>query len=215
MTNKLLNNILLTSTCAIIASIGTCFMVKADIGISCTDALILTLSKMTKIQMGTMTIVFYSVGIIIQIIIQKKKFKIRQFLQLPVTLLIGLVINFILSHIGNIKLEAYIFKLVFFVLGIILASISIALLLALNLVKFPLEGAHIIISETFKLKFGVVRWSFDIVFALISVILYLFFGQKLEIREGTIINMILLSPLLHFLYSFFRKKDFVKKLRYE
>lgn len=215
MTSKLLNNILLTSACAMIASIGTCFMVKADIGLSCTDALILTLGKMTEIQMGTMTIIFYSIGLIVQIVIQKRNFKIRQILQIPVTLLIGRVINFILSHVEIINLETYVFKLIFFVFGIILASFAVALLLALNLVKFPLEGAYIAISERFNLKFGIVRWSFDIIFASISIILYFFFSQKLEIREGTIINMFLLSPPIHFLYNIFRKKEFVRKLRYE
>ena len=82
-----------------IVGCSSALTLKAAIGVGAWDALAQTGSSVTSIEVGTVGMCFNFLCILIQIIVLRKKFKIIQFLQIPVSILLGVIINFMLYQI--------------------------------------------------------------------------------------------------------------------
>ena len=195
------------------ASIATCLMIKADVGLGSVDSMLLNISKKIGVQMGTITSVVYIFAVGVQALTLKKNFKIRQLLQIPLALIIGVVINFGLAQMQEIDIRhIYWLRIVFLLLGTLLASVGVGAILALGLVHLPIEGACLALAEKKKWNFGVIRWTLDIFSILVTLIFYFFLKGELTIREGTILNMLIFAPILNFFYNYFKKQSFIQEI---
>lgn len=197
----------------IMASIATCLMIKADVGLGSLDSLMLNISLKMNIKMGTITALVYTIGVLVQIILLRKDFKIRQLLQIPIAMVIGVVINFGLGLLESYEVQQYWLRILFLLFGTLLASIGVGAILALGWVHLPIEGACLALSEKKKWNFGFIRWSIDVFSIISTLILYFFFNGVLTIREGTILNMLIFAPILNYFYNYFKRQSFIQELR--
>lgn len=215
MNSKLANNLMVIAVGVIMASIATCLMIKADIGLGSVDSMLLNISKKMNIQMGTITAIVYILAVGTQVLILGKGFKIRQLLQIPIAFIIGVVINFGLALLEGYEVSQYWLRVVFLLSGTLLASIGVGAILALGLVHLPIEGTCLALSEKKKWNFGVIRWTIDIFAIATTLVFYFFFNGYLTIREGTILNMLIFAPILNFFYNYFKKHPFIKSIMIE
>lgn len=72
-----------------ILGLGIALILKASIGASPYDALSQTVSEISTIKVGTVTIIINSIFIMIQILLKGKNFPIIQYLQFIVIFLLG------------------------------------------------------------------------------------------------------------------------------
>ena len=72
----------------IIVGCSSALTLKAAIGVGAWDALAQTGSDVTGIEVGTVGMCFNFLCIFIQIVVLRKSFKITQFLQIPVSILL-------------------------------------------------------------------------------------------------------------------------------
>lgn len=195
---KFIKQIITLAAFVAVIGFGASLTMKAALGIGAYDALSMSLSKAFFIKVGTIGMCTNITCIIMQLIILKKKFKLMQFLQVGVSVLVGIAINFSFYNVlGGIAVSNYILKLILLVTGYVICAIAVAVVMTINLVSMPLEGFCLVLADKFKLNFGRVRQAADIIFIAIVIIITLIFKTEITLREGTIIGMLIYGPMLH------------------
>ena len=79
-----------------IVGIGFAFTLKANVGVGAWDALSASLNSLTGIEVGTLGMILNIVCVLGQIIILRKDFKMIQFLQIPLSVLLGIVMYYMI-----------------------------------------------------------------------------------------------------------------------
>lgn len=201
MTKKVWMNVFYVMFGVVLVSVGVSFCIKAGIGVSAVDAVNSSISELTAIKIGTVSVLVNVSFVFVQIFIQKKEFRLFQLMQIPLSLLIGEVVNLMIyTVLPLIVLEEYYMNLLLLILGNIIAALGVGLCTALDFVSFPLESLCIVISKNTGISFGKIRQSADIIIIGVSVALTVLFNGSLFIREGTIIGAVVFAPLMNAVY---------------
>ncbi len=191
----------------IIVSFGTALTVRAAIGVGAYDAMALSLSYITGIKVGTLSMVTNGTCILLQLLIERRKFKPIQFLQVGLVLLQGAVVNFFVYTVfQGWKIEHYIVRIPVLAAGYITIAFGITLIMRSDIIRNPLEGVCQLVADKRGKPMGRLRQQWDIAFVLIALSLSFFSGTNFTIREGTILGMLLFGP---FLDLFLHKKDLI------
>lgn len=185
---------------------GVSFMIKADIGLIAWDAFYVTIGNILGIKEGDMSIISNIILFIIQLILLGKQFKKSQWLQIPVTLFFGILINFMLYKVLKFELNSYILQVILFVFGITLTSFAVSLLVTLDIVAMPLDALAASIEDISKFKFEPVRLSFDIFAVLSALALSYMFSSKYLVREGTILGMVIFNGAMPIFRRYLKEK---------
>lgn len=182
-----------------LTGIGTAFSLKAAVGVGAWDALIQSLSFLGALRVGTVGMILNIICIIGQILFLRKDFKWINLLQVPVSILLGSVINYFLYEVlGGFIIENYMIRLLMLVLSFIYLSIIVGAIMTLDLVTFPLEGFCMAIAKKTNISFGKIRQAADILSIGAAMLLTLILSFPLTVREGTIIAMLILGPSMSF-----------------
>lgn len=190
----------------ILFGFGISLQIKSNIGQSMLNALALTLTDISDTKIGTILNLINGLFWCANIIMRKFKVNTSDFVQIIVTLLNGLIVNFfVYTVLHSMVLDTYFLKLVTFATGLFLSSTSLGILLAIGIIKFPMESFCITLSNLLHTKLSVVRYTLDSIFLVIILILVIFAHVPFYIREGTIISFILLSYLLGQSYKYAQK----------
>lgn len=185
--------------------LGISLQIKAGIGQSMLNAFALTLSESLDLDVGTMLNLLNISFFVIYLVVRRSRINYRDMIQLIATIANGFIINlFVYFIFDNLIIESYLLKVVLFILGLCLASISLGTILAMEIIQFPLESLSIVLGQRLELKLTTVRMRFDIFFLFSTIMITLITKQTLYIREGTIISFFLLSRLMGFSYYFLK-----------
>ncbi|GLC82603.1 YczE/YyaS/YitT family protein [Lacrimispora brassicae] len=185
---------------------GISLQLKAAIGQSVLNALAVTLSYTIEMKVGTILNGINLLFFISYLLLRRSRLNYKDALQILATIGNGYIINLFLYHFLSIfTVESYFYRVMLYFSGLGIASISLGAVLAIGIVKFPLESLCLVISESRKKNFAAIRMSFDVIFLIVTLCLTLLSHAPLQIREGTVISIFLLSPLLGICYNFFKK----------
>lgn len=185
---------------------GISLQLKAAIGQSVLNALAVTLTALIPLKVGTVLNGINSLFFIAYLLLRKTRLNYRDGIQILAALTNGWVINFFLYQVLSLFTpESYVFQVFLYLLGLLIANVSLGAVLAIGFIKFPLESLCLTINQKFHKKFTAVRMSFDVIFLVLALILTIITHTSSQIREGTVISLILLSPLLGLCYNFFHK----------
>lgn len=190
----------------VVFGFGISLQLKAAIGQSVLNALAMTLSDTLHMKVGTMLNGINSLFFVTYLLLRRSKPDYRDLIQIAATIMNGYVINFFLyGTLSSFVMGTYFHRILWYLTGIGIASVSLGAVLAIGIIKFPLESLCLTIHERFKKKFTAVRLGFDIAFLLLTVLITIFTHTPWQIREGTVISLLLLSPLLGICYGFFKR----------
>lgn len=181
----------------ICTGVGVAITLKASIGVGAWDAMSKSLALLMKIKIGTMGMILNCSCVIGQLLLLRKEFKLVQLLQIPVSVLLGIVVNFTFYEIlSKFIWEGYLIRFLFFISAIVFIALAVSAVMVLNVVTLPLEGLCMAISKKFNRKFALLRQVVDICSIIVSLMITFVFSQELTLREGTIIGMLIFGPLL-------------------
>lgn len=208
---------LLLTSLIILVGIGASISLKAAIGIGAWDAMAQTLATIIGIKIGTLGMILNISCLIGQVLILKKKFRVIQWLQIPLNILLGSVVNFILYNIlGNIVIDSYIVRIGLLILSYCLCAFGVGAVMVLDLVTFSLEGFCAAISEKIGFEFSKFRQAVDVICVALVFLLAWIFKAELAVREGTIIGMLMFGPLMGIFMKkikpVFKKYKFLKEI---
>ncbi len=212
--SKISMNLFLSILAFILTGLGTSMTIEGAVGISSFNALNYNLSEVFKIKVGTMTIILNVLFLSLYVLMTKGKFILKYLLQVLAVSSIGLVINFFTYSIfSKIEIDYYPASLILLVSGVVIGGISVAFIVALDTMSFPVEAFCLELANVKRWQFSKVRRSVDIVSVTISLLITLIFSYPLVVREGTIISLLLFSTIIGYFHNIFTKIDFIRELK--
>lgn len=199
-----------------IVGTGCAFTLKANIGVGAWDALAKSTSDITGLEVGTAGIIFNSCCVLGQILILRKEFRFIQLLQIPLSILLGIVINFVLYQLLVFPFDSFIGGIVMYICASTVCAFGVSIVMLLDEVTFALEGFCMAITKLIPIKFSVSRQVADVISIVVIVIMKFVFHLPWSIGVGTIIGMLTFGPTLGIFMKIF--KPILKKqgvLNYE
>lgn len=182
--------------CFIIVGIGAAFTLKANVGVGAWDALAASLSYISGIEVGTVGMVCNISCVFGQMLILKKDFKPIQLLQIPLSVLLGMVINFVLYDILVFPFNSFVGGIIMCVIATEVCAIGVSLVMVLDEVTFALEGFCDALTKVIPLEFHKIRQWADVLSFLAIVVITLLNDIPWSIGIGTIISMVIFGPSL-------------------
>lgn len=158
-------------------------------------------------NLGNWTIAVYSVYILVQIAMLRKKFQPIQLLQLAVSILFGRLVNLAAALLSGLPAPAnYWTQLLYLFISIPPVSLGVMLYLSPSLLPTPGEGVALAVSKTFGTSVAVGKTVLDCSAVLISIITSLIaFRGLVGVREGTVICALLTGFVMRQFQKLFQK----------
>lgn len=194
-----------------ISSLGVSLVTKAALGTSPITAIPYVLSLNFNPTLGTFTVYFSLLLVVLQLIILRKNFKLEHVLQIPVSILFGYFIDLTMIMIEKINPDIYALKLVFLVIGCAVLAFGIYLEVIADVVMLPGESFVRAIVSVMHTDFGKTKIVFDVSMTVTAVVLSFVFAYSLKgVREGTVAAALLVGFTVRIYAKLFKGLD--KKL---
>jgi uncharacterized membrane protein YczE len=194
----LLNRLISYFVGLFIMTAGVSISVKSNLGVSPVSSIPYTLTKCWNIEMGKATILFHCVLVLIQILILRKKFKIKSLLQIPVGIVFGYFTTFCNYLMTFLPTPSnYVIRICMILISVVLVAIGIFFYLPANIMPLAGEGVMQAISDVSKIAFPKVKVAFDVTMVVVSLITCLIVLHSLgSVGLGTVIAALLVGTVL-------------------
>ncbi len=190
-------------------ALGIAITTLANLGTTPISALPFVASLGFSPSMGFFTCLINLCLVFLQIAILRRKFPKEQYLQIPVSLLFGSLIDFWMYLVPLPEVMTYRFSLLYLATGAVVLAFGVFVEVSANVVVMAGEGAVLVLSTVLRRDFGVTKTLFDSTLVLLAVLLSLVqFGELRGVREGTLISAVSVGFIVRF---FFRLRDRLKK----
>lgn len=191
----------------LLLGLGISLQIKAGIGQSMLNAFALTMAELFHLEVGTILNILNTLFFMTFVLIRKTNIDSKDIIQILSIIANGFIINFFVYYVfADLVIESYLQKVLVFLLGLCLSSVSLGIIMAIEIIKFPLESLCVELCQKLNTNLTVVRMRFDLLFLLSTLIITLVSKNALYIREGTVISFLLLSRLMGLTYYFFKKR---------
>lgn len=205
-TKKIIKKYALVTFFVVMMAVSQTFCMKADIGLCAYwDSVSLNVYQLTGFKVGTFSIIGNLICVLIQILMLRKDFHPIRFLQIPVAVIFGVVVNFVYYRIFTFDLNGYPIRVLFWAISYLGLAVFIGGLNLLGAVQIPVEGMYYTASSKYGIDFAKLHIAGDAILIAISLSLSLIFGLSIKIREGTIGGMLVLGPLTKWCMSWEKK----------
>lgn len=184
---------------------GIVLCVKCEMGVSPINSVPYVITHFIPLSLGTVSILFYLVNVIVQLILSERKYYIGILLQLPVSFLFGLAIDFwdaLLPSAGSMVL-----RIIFLCGSLFFTALGIMLIVAMHLVPDPPTGTIQAISRVTKKMIGPIKIIYDCSCVVLSLAISII-GSHHIIGFGiaTIASAICVGRILGFLQGTLGRK---------
>ena len=189
----------------LIMTLGVAVSVKSDLGVSPVSSIPYTMTCVWGIEMGKATIVFHAALVLVQVILLRRKFQLKNLLQIPVGVLFGYMTTFS-NHLMTFlpdPCNIYI-RLGMVVISTVLVAIGLFFYVPADIIPLAGEGVMLAISKVADKAFSTVKIAFDITMVLISLITCLILIHSLgSVGIGTVIAAVMVGMVLKLITKLF------------
>lgn len=193
---KQINRILLYFAGLFIIALGINLAILSNLGVSPVSAFTVPLSEAVNIDLGTVTAVCYAGFVLIEIIVLGKRFRPKNLLQIPFSIVFGFFINFIGMQLSHITLPNYGVRLVVMLVGIVTCAAGAAVYITMDIVPNAPEGLILAFCERFEKAYGPLKILTDCIFVALGILVSLAcLGGISAIREGTILSALVTGKM--------------------
>ena len=177
-------------------TIAISLSIKANLGISPVSSVPYTLTVVWGVEIGIATVIFHTVLVIIQYILLRDKFSMKNLLQLPVGIVFGYFTSFSVFLMNFLPPASNILmSLIYLILSIIIISIGEILYLPANLVPLASSGIIQVIAAVSAKQFSRIKIIFDVLMVGGSAAVCLVcVGSLGSVGLGTVISAFLVGP---------------------
>lgn len=196
--NKLLVRLISYFGGFLIMTLGIAISVKSNLGVSPVSSIPYTITCVLGVEMGKATIIFHTLLVIMQILLLRKNFKMKNLLQIPVGVVFGYFTtfcNYLMSFIGTP--QSMIIRVLMMLISTFLIAFGIFMYVPADIMPLAGEGAMLAISEVTKKPFANIKLIFDVSMVVISLVTCLFIIHSFgSVGIGTIIAAVLVGTEL-------------------
>ena len=146
-----------------IMTLGISLSVKSNLGVSPVSSIPYTITCITGLEMGKATILFHIVLVVMQILILRKAFQMKNLLQVVVGVIFGYFTTFSNYLFSFLPTPEHMTVRLLMMLGsTVLIAVGIFFYLPADIVPLAGEGAMKAVSDTTHIAFNKVKVGFDI-----------------------------------------------------
>lgn len=186
-----------------IISLGASLSIKANLGTSPLICLPYVSSLITKFSVGEVMFVFTLIFILIQVILLRKDFEKRQYLQLIMGTIFSFFIDFSMMLVSFINPIGYVNQMLLLLVSCVVVAFGVLLEIQTEIVYLPADGVIVALSKVLKKEFSTVKPFVDTSLVVIAAILsVVFLGYLAGVREGTLISAIIIGPIVKVLKKY-------------
>lgn len=180
-----------------IISLGASLSIKANLGTSPLICLPYVCSLITKFSVGEVMFVFTLIFILIQVVLLRRDFEKRQYLQLIIGTIFSFFVDFSLMLVNSVNPVGYVNQMTLLLFSCVVVAFGVLLEIQTEIVYLPADGVIVAISKVLKKEFSNVKPFVDTSLVVIAAILsVVFLGYLAGVREGTIISAIIIGPIV-------------------
>lgn len=181
-----------------IMTIGIALSVKSNLGVSPVSSIPYTMTCVWGIEMGKATILFHCVLVVLQIILLRREFKVKNLLQVFVGIIFGYFTTFCNWGVSFLPTPENIgIRIAMILLSTVFVAIGIFFYMPADIMPLAGEGAMQAVSKITGIEFPKVKIGFDISMVIISLITCLCMIKSFgSVGVGTIIAAVLVGTIL-------------------
>lgn len=181
-----------------ILGFGIVLNTKAGLGVGSINSFPYAVSEITPLSLGMATTLLYFVFVVAQMIIYRKV-DVKILLQIPLSYVMGLIIDFYDEWISFTP-EGLPMKLSVLAAAIVVTAIGAYITVAMELVPNPADGMARAVGFALHKEFGVGKMIFDCVMILITIVMSLISVHRvIGIGLGTVLSALFIGRLIHLL----------------
>lgn len=181
----------------ILLGFGIALVANTGLGSTAITSIALVLSNVLDMSFGSMTLIQNLIFVFIQILILKSNFPKRQYLQIVVSLLLGVAIDLWGQILPDFSQQNYLVTWLIYFVGCLSIAIATVFQLKADIVYNPAEGVVQAISLSIKQPFSKIKTIVDTLIVLSAVVTSLVaFGSLVGVREGTIISALIIGQMV-------------------
>lgn len=190
-----------------ILTVGVSLAIRAGIGISPQSSLTRTMTLVfPPLSQGTYNFILELIMLFLTYLVLPKDFKLTNFASLIPAFALAVFLDFNLKMTSFIALDVYYQKVLLLVFGDAALAFGLFLMIRANLVLMPIDMfVNTLFKRTGK-KWGNIKTAFDCTLLVVAACIGLIFlHQVMFIREGTILNAILVGQYVKLYFYLHRK----------
>lgn len=200
-----------------IMTIGIALSVRSDLGVSPVSSVPYTMTVVWGVEMGLATFLFHIVLVLIQILLLRRKFKIKSLLQIAVGVVFGLFTTLCNDLVMLIPIpDSLPFRIAMLAVSIIVVAVGLFLYVPADIMPLAGEGTILAVSEITGFKFSNVKIGFDVSLSVISLVTCLIAVHGMgSVGVGTVVSAVLTGLALGVITKVLGKKrdKLLKKIK--
>ena len=198
-----------------ILTLGVSLAIRAGIGISPQSSLTRTMTLVyPPLSQGTYNFILELFMLLLTYLVLPRAFTLKNFASLLPAFVLAAFLDLNLMLTKSIGFDAYSMKFGTLVFADALLALGLFLMIRANLVLMPIDMFVNTIFKRAGWKWGNIKTTFDCTLLLISAAIGLaFLGEPKFIREGTILNAILIGQYIKLYFFLYKKFELVRMAR--
>lgn len=194
-------------------TLGVGLSIKSNLGSTPVSSIPYTLNVIWGIEIGVATVIFHTILVITELILLRRAFKPKHFLQVPVGILFGFFTTISVNLVNLLPDTSNIILIAIMVLvSTFLVALGLFFYVPTNIVPLSVEGITQAIAIVSNQPFTKVKVCFDVSVVVLSFVLCLVFAGVIggSVGIGTIISAIFVGITLKYInkaYTYLTGKD--------
>lgn len=184
-------------------TLGVAFSIKSGLGSAPVSSIPYAMNLVWSIEIGVATFIFHAILVAIELILLRRDFKKKHFLQVFVGVLFGAFTSFSVSLMYFIPPASnFIIALLMSVISIVLIALGLFFYVPTNIVPLSVEGITQAIAIVTKKPFSTIKVCFDVCVVLTALIIsYAFLGEFGSVGLGTILGALFIGNTVKLIHK--------------
>jgi len=183
-------------------TLGVAFSIKSGLGSAPVSSIPYAMDLIWAVEIGIATFIFHALLVAIELVLLRRNFKLKHFLQVFVGVLFGAFTSFSVALMGFIPpADSFIIALVMSFLSIFLIALGLFFYVPTNIIPLSVEGVTQAIAIVSNKPFSTVKVYFDIcVVATAFILSYGFLGELGSVGIGTVLGALFIGTTVKFIH---------------
>ena len=180
----------------VILAFGIALAVQSNLGASPVSSFPYVVSQIVNLSQGTCNTIVYVVYILLQMLLNGRKFQPALMLQLVFSTIFGYCIDGAKFILRDFMLPTYLGQVVMLAVSTVLISLGLTLYVEMQLGNMPPEGLVDCIAAKLGKSFATCKTLLDCISVTLGTVLsFVCLGRLVGIREGTVVAALLVGRL--------------------
>lgn len=199
-------------------ALGIALSIRSGLGATPISTIPTVLAEVTPLTVGTYLIMLNMIFVLLQVLLLRRRFPLFQLIQIPVTVVFGLMCDAALWATTWIAPTHYLEHLFWVCASVVVIAVGVYIEVLAKIAYLPGDGIVFTLHQVIRARFGGARFGtvkqlFDLTLVVLAVALALILiGEIFAVREGTVISALgvgAVVKLLERLHSrwLIRRKD--------